>query len=113
MNIVFGNLVGEFNGYFMPGTTVTEAQFKASVNKLRYEGQKRLVAHVLSSDSLYIVYLFIAKFCLTYFAMVGGDFKENDGYILTIAVLFSRHRSSRISCYSTGIRPGPLLPADQ
>ncbi|KAF4264267.1 hypothetical protein CNMCM8812_000767 [Aspergillus fumigatus] len=53
MNIVFGNLVGEFNGYFMPGTTVTEAQFKASVNKL----------------SLYIVYLFIAKFCLTYFAM--------------------------------------------
>jgi hypothetical protein len=41
MNIVFGSLVGEFNGYFMPGTTVTEAQFKASVNKLRYEVQKR------------------------------------------------------------------------
>ncbi|RLM00382.1 hypothetical protein CFD26_106875 [Aspergillus turcosus] len=53
MNIVFGNLVGNFNGYFMPGTRVTEAEFKSSVNKL----------------SLYIVYLFIAKFCLTYFSM--------------------------------------------
>ncbi|KAL4892052.1 P-loop containing nucleoside triphosphate hydrolase protein [Aspergillus ambiguus] len=53
MNIVFGNLVGEFNGYFMRGTTVTEDQFKASVNNL----------------SLYIVYLFIGKFALTYFSM--------------------------------------------
>ncbi|KAF7592329.1 hypothetical protein BBP40_000385 [Aspergillus hancockii] len=47
MNILFGNLVGEFNGYFSPGTSVTEAQFKA----------------------LFIVYLFIAKFTLTYFSM--------------------------------------------
>jgi hypothetical protein len=36
MNIVFGNLVGEFNGYFTPGTTVTEDEFKASVSNLRY-----------------------------------------------------------------------------
>ena len=35
MNIVFGKMVGEFNGYFIPGTSVTEAQFKSSVSKLR------------------------------------------------------------------------------
>ncbi|KAJ5314049.1 uncharacterized protein N7443_000933 [Penicillium atrosanguineum] len=53
MNIVFGGLVGEFSSYFTPGTSTTEAQFKTSVNRL----------------SLYIVYLFIAKFTLTYFSM--------------------------------------------
>ncbi|KAJ6092221.1 hypothetical protein N7467_004190 [Penicillium canescens] len=53
MNIIFGGLVGEFSSYFTPGTSTTEAQFKASVSRL----------------SLYIVYLFIAKFTLTYFSM--------------------------------------------
>ncbi|OJJ35892.1 hypothetical protein ASPWEDRAFT_134397 [Aspergillus wentii DTO 134E9] len=53
MNIIFGNLVGKFSGYFTPGTSVTKEDFKSSVNEL----------------SLYIVYLFIAKFCLTYIAM--------------------------------------------
>lgn len=33
MNIVFGKLVGEFTGYFVPGSTVTESRFKAAVNK--------------------------------------------------------------------------------
>lgn len=36
MNIVFGQLVGDFNGYFIPNSTVTEAQFKSSVNKNSY-----------------------------------------------------------------------------
>ncbi|KAJ5369082.1 uncharacterized protein N7496_008842 [Penicillium cataractarum] len=53
MNIVFGGLVGEFSSYFTPGSSTTEADFKASVSRL----------------SLYIVYLFIAKFTLTYFSM--------------------------------------------
>ncbi|OQD86118.1 hypothetical protein PENANT_c008G09372 [Penicillium antarcticum] len=53
MNIIFGGLVGEFNSYFTPGTSTTEAEFKKSVSRL----------------SLYIVYLFIAKFTLTYFSM--------------------------------------------
>ncbi|PYI09402.1 lipid A export ATP-binding/permease protein msbA [Aspergillus sclerotiicarbonarius CBS 121057] len=53
MNIVFGSLVGAFNGYFSEGTSVTETEFKSSVSRL----------------SLYIVYLFIGKFTLTYFAM--------------------------------------------
>ncbi|KAL2410372.1 ABC multidrug transporter E [Exophiala dermatitidis] len=53
MNIVFGNLVGDFNGYFLPNTTVTEAKFKSSVNR----------------NALYIVYLFIGKFLLTYVSM--------------------------------------------
>ncbi|OJZ79501.1 hypothetical protein ASPFODRAFT_718973, partial [Aspergillus luchuensis CBS 106.47] len=53
MNIVFGSLVGNFNGYFSAGTSLTEAQFKSTVSRL----------------SLYIVYLFIGKFIMTYFAM--------------------------------------------
>lgn len=53
MNIVFGSLVGDFNGYFIPGSGVTENQFKASVAR----------------NALYIVYLFIGKFVLTYVAM--------------------------------------------
>lgn len=35
MNIVFGGLVGEFSSYFTPGTTTTEAHFKAAVSRLR------------------------------------------------------------------------------
>ncbi|RAL01225.1 ABC transporter ATP-binding protein [Aspergillus ibericus CBS 121593] len=54
MNIVFGRLVGGFNEYFMPGTNVSEQTFKATVNQ----------------DSLYIVYLFIGKFVLTYISMI-------------------------------------------
>ncbi|OQD78772.1 hypothetical protein PENANT_c082G01455 [Penicillium antarcticum] len=54
MNIVFGQLVGNFNEYFIPGSGITEQSFKSSVNQ----------------DSLYIVYLFIGKFCLTYTSMI-------------------------------------------
>ncbi|KXG51540.1 ABC transporter, integral membrane type 1 [Penicillium griseofulvum] len=54
MNIVFGQLVGTFNSYFVPGSGITEQAFKSSVNQ----------------DSLYIVYLFIGKFCLTYTSML-------------------------------------------
>ncbi|OJZ79636.1 hypothetical protein ASPFODRAFT_148809 [Aspergillus luchuensis CBS 106.47] len=55
MNIVFGSIVGKFNEYFSAGTTVTVTQFKSSVSRL----------------SLYIVYLFIGKFIMTYFAMAS------------------------------------------
>ncbi|EAW15287.1 ABC transporter ATP-binding protein [Aspergillus clavatus NRRL 1] len=54
MNVVFGNLAGEFNRYFIPGTKLDEHAFKANVNK----------------NSLYIVYLFIGKFVLTYISMI-------------------------------------------
>ncbi|OQV00428.1 hypothetical protein CLAIMM_05922 [Cladophialophora immunda] len=50
MNIVFGDLVKDFNGYFVPDSTVTESTFKSAVNK----------------NSLYLVYLFIGRFTLTY-----------------------------------------------
>ena len=53
MNIVFGTLVGNFNEYFIPESGVTEREFKHSVAK----------------NALYIVYLFIGKFVLTYIAM--------------------------------------------
>ncbi|EXJ95664.1 hypothetical protein A1O1_00786 [Capronia coronata CBS 617.96] len=53
MNIVLGHLVGDFNGYFVPDSSVTEAKFKSSVSK----------------NALYIVYLFIGKFILTYISM--------------------------------------------
>ncbi|KAJ5142531.1 uncharacterized protein N7515_001318 [Penicillium bovifimosum] len=54
MNIVFGKLVGDFNQYFVPGAAPSEETFKASINQ----------------NSLYIVYLFIGKFVLTYISMI-------------------------------------------
>ncbi|OCL04341.1 P-loop containing nucleoside triphosphate hydrolase protein [Glonium stellatum] len=54
MNVVFGQLVGNFAGYFMPNTTVTKAEFQAQVNR----------------NALYIVYLFIGKFVLSYISML-------------------------------------------
>ncbi|KAJ9644841.1 hypothetical protein H2204_001303 [Knufia peltigerae] len=53
MNIVFGRLVGDFNGYFLPDSGVTKSEFKSSVNK----------------NALYTFALFIAKFGLTYISM--------------------------------------------
>ncbi|RDW84076.1 ABC transporter ATP-binding protein [Aspergillus mulundensis] len=55
MNIIFGNLVGDFNEYFIPDSGVTESQFKSTVSK----------------NSLYLVYLFIGKFVLTYIYMLS------------------------------------------
>lgn len=54
MNIFFGRLVGDFNGYFIPDNGITKSEFKKSV----------------SDNALIIVYLFIGKFFLTYIAMV-------------------------------------------
>ncbi|KAH7123177.1 P-loop containing nucleoside triphosphate hydrolase protein [Dactylonectria macrodidyma] len=60
MNIVFGRLVGGFNSYFSPTSTMTEAEFKDNLNKL----------------SLYIFILFLGRFTLSYinkvcFRMIG------------------------------------------
>ncbi|ORY66201.1 P-loop containing nucleoside triphosphate hydrolase protein [Pseudomassariella vexata] len=52
LNVVFGRLVGDFNGYFMEPPRATQAQFDASLNR----------------NSLYIFALFIAKFGLNYIA---------------------------------------------
>jgi hypothetical protein len=46
--------VGNFTNYFVEGTTVTRAEFQAELNKM----------------ALYIVYLFIGKFVLSYISMV-------------------------------------------
>lgn len=53
MNIVFGTLASDFNDYFIPGSGTTERAFK----------------HSVAQNALYIVYLFIGKFILTYVAM--------------------------------------------
>ncbi len=53
MNVVFGHLVRDFNGYFIPGSNVTQAQFLATVNQ----------------NALYILYLFIGKFVLGYISI--------------------------------------------
>ncbi|KAI1802800.1 P-loop containing nucleoside triphosphate hydrolase protein [Daldinia bambusicola] len=50
MNVVFGALVGDFNGYFLPVPTKTEDEFRASLNR----------------NALYIFILFIARLVLTY-----------------------------------------------
>ncbi|CAI6334085.1 unnamed protein product [Periconia digitata] len=53
MNVVFGQLVGDFTNYFMPNTTVTRQEFQASVN----------------SSALLITYIFIARFFLSYISL--------------------------------------------
>ncbi|KAJ9236644.1 hypothetical protein DTO169E5_5635 [Paecilomyces variotii] len=53
MNIVFGNIVGNFNEYFIPGNSTPQSKFKSSID----------------SNALKIVYLFIAKFATTYVSM--------------------------------------------
>lgn len=53
MNIVFGHLVGNFGSYFIPGSTTTKAEFM----------------HSLNQQTLYIVYLFIARWLLSYLSM--------------------------------------------
>ncbi|KAL2858513.1 P-loop containing nucleoside triphosphate hydrolase protein [Aspergillus pseudoustus] len=54
MNIVFGQQVGTLNQYSTPGSALEEDQFTRTINR----------------NSLYIVYLFIGKFVLTYVSMV-------------------------------------------
>lgn len=36
MNIVFGDITKDFSEYFVPGSGVTESEFKAAVNKNSY-----------------------------------------------------------------------------
>ncbi|KAL3419339.1 ABC transporter [Phlyctema vagabunda] len=54
MNVVFGNLAGDFSS-FDPSQGLTGADFRKSVNR----------------NSLYIVYLFIGRFCLGYISVFG------------------------------------------
>ena len=54
-NIIFGRLIGNFTEYFVPGTSVTEQEFK----------------HSISKNALFFVYLFVAKFVLTYISAVS------------------------------------------
>ncbi|EPE29144.1 P-loop containing nucleoside triphosphate hydrolase [Glarea lozoyensis ATCC 20868] len=53
MNIVFGKFVGQFSGYFIPNSGTTKAEFQDSINTL----------------TLFLVYLFIARWVLGYFSM--------------------------------------------
>ncbi|KAH8703559.1 putative ABC multidrug transporter [Talaromyces proteolyticus] len=53
MNIVFGQLVGGFSGYFTTGNGVSQEEFTSQTNH----------------NALLIVYLFIGKFVLTYISM--------------------------------------------
>jgi hypothetical protein len=55
MNIVLGNLFGDFNNYFLPNTDVTKGEFERAVDRF----------------ALIIFGLFIAKFGLTYISMVS------------------------------------------
>ncbi|KAL0942300.1 ABC transporter [Colletotrichum truncatum] len=55
MNIVFGQLVGTFTGFFKQGTSETQEEFTRTVNQ----------------GVLYIVYLFIARLILTYLSNLG------------------------------------------
>ncbi|KAI1259285.1 P-loop containing nucleoside triphosphate hydrolase protein [Xylariaceae sp. FL1019] len=50
MNIIFGRLVNNFNGYFLDPPTITESRFRA----------------LLDTNALYIFILFLGRFILTY-----------------------------------------------
>lgn len=54
MNIVFGQLATHFSAYFTPGSATTEEEF----------------LHVLSQQTLYVVYLFIGRWVLSYISML-------------------------------------------
>lgn len=54
MFLVLGNLVGNFTGYFTPGSGVTKQQFNKALN----------------DQTLLIVYIFIGRFFLSYISMV-------------------------------------------
>jgi hypothetical protein len=54
MFVVFGRLVGNFAGYFTPGSTVTKDQFM----------------HQVVQNTLYMVYIGIARFALSFISLV-------------------------------------------
>jgi ATP-binding cassette, subfamily B (MDR/TAP), member 1 len=54
MNIIFGHLSTHFSAYFTPGSTTTQAQF----------------LRILSQQTLYLVYIFIARWVLSYISML-------------------------------------------
>ncbi|PLB35394.1 ABC transporter ATP-binding protein [Aspergillus candidus] len=54
MTIIFGRIVGDFNSYTAPGQSSNQQKFTSTINR----------------NSLYIVYLFIGKFVLTYISMI-------------------------------------------
>lgn len=54
MFVIFGRLVNNFAGYFVPGTTVTKAQFQTQVNH----------------NALYLVFIFLGKWVLGYISLL-------------------------------------------
>jgi len=55
MNVVFGQLIGQFNDFGTPNSTQTQGDFEALLNK----------------QSIYLLALFIARFGLSYINKVG------------------------------------------
>lgn len=79
LKLVLGNLVGDFTGYFLPNTTVTKQEFQKSVNQNAYVDTipkvptlrlRFLSIWLMILVRLYIFYLFIGKFFLSYISMV-------------------------------------------
>jgi ATP-binding cassette subfamily B (MDR/TAP) protein 1 len=50
MNVIFGQLVGQFNDYGTPDTTQTQGDFEALLNK----------------QTIYLLALFVGRFGLSY-----------------------------------------------
>jgi len=55
MNVVFGQLVGQFNDFDTPNTTQTQGDFEALLDK----------------QSVYLLALFVGRFGLSYINKVG------------------------------------------
>lgn len=54
MILIFGRLVNNFTGFFIPGSTVTRAEFQSAVDH----------------NALYLVYIFIGKWALGYISLL-------------------------------------------
>jgi ATP-binding cassette subfamily B (MDR/TAP) protein 1 len=78
MFVVFGRLVGNFTGYFTPNSGITHDMFMKRVTTNTYVGNRSEHQDSDSTDavlitnlySLYMVYIGIARFGLSYISLV-------------------------------------------
>lgn len=57
MNIIFGDITKDFSEYFLPGSGVTESEFKAAVSKNSYVLPQTQYTVQLTSQALYCVFV--------------------------------------------------------
>jgi hypothetical protein len=74
MNIVFGHLVGDFNGYFVPDSTVTESKFKSSVSTNAYADSHDLSNQLANKTQQAVSRVFVCCEVLLDIHLISGFF---------------------------------------